>query len=86
MNDIPDQFGNASGSFGPSTVKAMCHAFAEAWDEVSGQFASPGLLAHSAREVLADAILQAARHNPHHDVAALKNAGLSALAEACKDW
>ena len=62
----------------------MCHAFEQAWDEVGSQFARSGLQAYSARQVLADAILRAAHHDHQQDALTLKNAGLAALAAACK--
>jgi len=79
-----DLLQGTSASFGPETVKTMCNAFEEAWNEVGSQFTRAGLLAYSARQVLADAILQAAQRDRHQHADALKNAGLTALAATCK--
>jgi hypothetical protein len=69
-----------SAVFGPEALKVICQAFDEAWASIAGNFDESPITVEAARLKLAQAIL--AEANGHHDVEALKNAALQAMALA----
>jgi hypothetical protein len=70
---------DSSTSFGPETLKAIGQAPDEAWADIAGNFGSESRQIEMARLKLASAILAGAAHHLH-DVEALKQAGIMAMA------
>jgi hypothetical protein len=67
-----------TGVVGPEALKVIAQAFDEAWASIAGYFDESPATVEAA--LLAKAIL--AEANAHHDVEALKNAALQAMALA----
>ena len=65
--------------FGPDALKAIGHAFDEAWAEIAGNFGNEPAVIESARLKLAEALLSVA-DDDSRDVEALKQAALQRMA------
>jgi hypothetical protein len=66
-------------SYGPNALKAMGQAFDEAWRTIEGNFGGNPSDIERARTRLAEALLSVATEDSH-DVRALKNGALQAMA------
>ena len=66
-------------SFGPEALKAISHAFDEAWREIAGNFGDDSGDIERARNKLANALLSVASQDSR-DVEVLKQAALERMA------
>ncbi len=68
-----------SASYGPEALKVIVQAFDEAWRDIAGNFGNDPRDVELARLKLANALLSVACEESH-DVEALKNGALQAMA------